>query len=164
MSEATPESHVEIAFSDTVSADARAAILADLAARAIKPTVTRLEYRSIDVPPVVIALTVVITYVIKPTAEAVGVQIRDSLTLACVSLRGRLGLGGTYIVTIEAGERRVAYWVPADQQEGEAWVAMFEDFDRRPDVGLTRRWWPGKGWMTDPEIWEEDRRPKPEDD
>jgi len=157
MNQAEAESRVEIAFSSTVPPPVRDAILADLHAKAIQPSVQRLEYRSIDADPIVVALTVVITFVVKPTAEAIGVEIRDALALAAATLKGRLGLGGTYEVTVEAGDRRVRYSVPANEHEDDAWAAMSEDFDGRPETDRDRHWWPGKGWLTDPEIWTESR-------
>jgi hypothetical protein len=152
MSEAEPESRVEIAFSSTVPADVRDAVLADLDARGIEPTRSYLAYARVGLDPTVIALTVLITCVVKPTAEALGNEIRDALALAAATLKGRLGLGGTYEVAVEADDWRVRYSVPANEHEDEAWAAMFEDFSRRPETTGARHWWPGRGWLTDREI------------
>jgi hypothetical protein len=152
MNQAQPESRVEIAFSSTVPADVRDEVLAELAARGIEPTENHLAYASVGDDPTIIALSILVAPIVKPTAEALGNEIRDALALAAATLKGRLGLGGTYEVSVEAGDRRVRYSVPANEHEDEAWAAMNEDFSRRPETNGARHWWPGRGWLTDREI------------
>jgi hypothetical protein len=160
LSEQPPDIHIEVAFSSTVPTQVRESVLSELRAKGFEPTVRHLAYASTELDPKVLAFTVLITYLLKPSAEALGIQIRDALTLAANTLKGQLGLDGTYLVTVETKDRQVRYWVPANEHEDEAWRRMGDDFSRRPETDRDRRWWPGKGWLTDPEIWREAKTTK----
>jgi hypothetical protein len=162
---------VSIAFSRPVPVEAREASIDALRARGVEPSIRHLAFAGIEDDPVTLVLTIVIGWAgktaveeaVKPTAKVVGEAMRDALGDAAAALRGRLGLDGTYIVEVEAGERHVKYWVPANEHEDEAWDTMQLDFEARPTTNGDRRWWVGKGWMTDPEIWRE-ARTKPHDE
>jgi hypothetical protein len=151
-----PQRTYEILYSSRIPADDLESVVEALRAEGIEPETSRMEYRSWGEDPIMIGLRIAAVWVaktvveamVKPSAEAAGIEIRDSLVRAIGVLRHRLHDGGHYEVEVSVADRFVAYDVPADDQEDAAWSAMIADFELRPNVGGHRYWDGDRGWLT----------------
>jgi len=150
----------EVLYSGSVPPKTVDSVVDVLRADGIEPETARVEYRSQEPDPLMLAVSVVIAWggkvtvegLIKPTADAIGLEVRDALIRASRGLRNRLEAGGRYEVLVSAGDVFfVAYDVPANDQEDRAWDAMRADFEARPTVGGRRHWSPDRGWLTEAE-------------
>ena len=91
----------------------------------------------------------VVEGIARPTAEAVGEAIRDSLRQAARCLRQRVLQPATLRVVVEASGKRVCFELPPDENRADspAWDAMLDELDARPDATSCRYWIDGR-WVT----------------
>jgi len=94
--------------------------------------------------------------VVKPTAEATGKMLLLGLARLNQVLkeRGRDDeVSGVEIISV-GGKTVARYWIPRGAERKQAIDAILDHFGREPEGNKDRRWYPGRGWVTDGEMWQ----------
>lgn len=113
------------------------------------------------------ALGVLASETLKPTGRVAGEALRDGL-LALIDALRRLGREGEFQgveLQDENGKTVARYWLPAGSERDAALSSLDEHFRDHATGDQDRRWYPGRGWVTDSEMWremqKEERPPDP---
>lgn len=57
------------------------------------------------------------------------------------------------IISVD-GKTVARYWIPRGAERKPAIDAILDHFGREPEGNKDRRWYPGRGWVTDDEMWQ----------
>lgn len=106
------------------------------------------------------ALGVLASETLKPTGRVAGEALRDGL-LALVDALRRLGREGEFHgvdLQDESGKTAARYWLPGGSERDAALSSLDEHFRDHATGDEDRRWYSGRGWVTDTEMWREMRK------
>jgi hypothetical protein len=161
---------VDLAMSREVSEERARELHAALEDAGLGPTrviaLRRASAQEIE-PAIWFIFGVVAAGLVKPSAEAVGNALKGQLAEVIRIIR-RLGrpheLMGVQI-NGEDGRAAARYWLPAGAEREKALATLDEHYASERSTELDRRWVPGRGWMTNSQMWahlrKEERPPDP---
>lgn len=149
---------VDLAMSREVSEERARDLHAALEDAGLGPTnITALRRASAQEiePAIWFILGVIAAGVVKPSAEAVGNAFKDQLA-EVVSIIRRLGRPHEFMgvqINDDDGRAAARYWLPPGAEREKALATLDEHYATERSAELDRRWVPGRGWMTNSQMW-----------